>query len=66
MCFVTNLWQQSYLLITNWIELVFSAGEEVEYYGIYDPNIINVSIELICFKFIEHFGEKMLNIMFLS
>jgi hypothetical protein len=66
MCLVTTLWQQSCLLITSWIELIISAQEEVEYYGLYDPNIINVIISLICFKLIEYLGEKMLKSIFLK
>jgi hypothetical protein len=66
MCLVTTLWQQSYLLTTNWIELVISASEEIEYYGIYDPNIINVIISLICFQLIEYWGEIFLKSAFLK
>jgi hypothetical protein len=66
MCLVTTLWQQSYLLTTNWIELVISTSEEVEYYGIYDPDIINVTISLICFQLIEYLGEKMFKFILLK
>jgi hypothetical protein len=66
MCLITTLWQQSYLLITNEIEVIISAQEEVEYYGLYDPSVINVIISLICFKFIEYLGEKMLKSIFLK
>jgi hypothetical protein len=61
MCLVTILWQQSYLLIKNRIKLVVSvqeiACEELEYYGIYDPNIISVAVSIIFFKLIEYGGE---------
>jgi hypothetical protein len=66
MCLVTTLWQQSYLLTTNWIELVISASEEIEYYGIYDPNIINVTIGFLCFQLIEYWGEIFLKSAFLK
>lgn len=50
MCLFTIFWQQSYLLvINNW--------DEVEYYGIYEPNIISVTSSLIFFKLIEHGAE---------
>ena len=52
------LCQQSYLLIVaNWIQLAIATqiaiSEEAEYYGIYDPNIINTAFTLAGFKAIE-------------
>jgi hypothetical protein len=66
MCLIITLWQQSYLLITNGIEVIISAGEEVEYYGLYDPDVINVIISFICFQLIEYWGEKMVKSIFLK
>lgn len=47
-----------YLFLTNnWLELAIAAQitifEEAEYYGIYDPNIINTAFNIISFKAIE-------------
>ena len=58
MCLLTILWQHSYLLMrTNWIELAIETqtviSEEAEYYGIYDPNLINTAFSMIGLKIIE-------------
>ena len=58
------LCQQSYLLIVaNWIQLAIAIQttifDEAEYYGIYEPNIINTAFSMIGFKIIE-FGSTLL------
>ncbi|WP_172657344.1 hypothetical protein [Myxosarcina sp. GI1] len=40
--------------------------EEAEYYGIYDPSIINVGLSMMCFKLIEYWGEIFLKSAFLK
>lgn len=69
MCPITIFWQQGYLLvINNWTELAITVqeiiGEEVEYYGIYDPSIIGVAVSLIFFKLIEYGGEIIFKFIF--
>lgn len=50
-CFDTFVYCQSIL------------AEEVEYYAMYDPDIINVAFYLIVFKAIEYLGKLCFNFL---
>lgn len=48
----------------NWLELIVSIQdtifEEAEYYGIYEPNIINVACSMIIIGMLEYSVVKIL------